>query len=116
MDFIKARGLDKQQLLNQIQIGDISFTPQAPNYGVHLPAPGVYNPQQPINYSTFPQPQQYYPSPQLNHVQQPPPFQYGQQTGTYNHNQQHPVYPHQMLPGTWSPNPNPSNSYKQDNK
>ena len=119
-DFVKARDLDKQQLLNQIQIGDIGFTPQAPNFGAQssLPSPGIFYPNQtsqfqqhPFNYNNQAnsQPQQYYQNPHSNQLQQPPQLPQRQQPGTWNPNQQ--PYPHQMLPGTWSPNPMPPNAY-----
>ena len=104
----------KQQQLNYSnQAYSQPHIPQAPTNGVQssLPMPGIYNPnqtshfqQQPFNYSnqSYSQPQQYYQNPHLN-----PQLQHGQQPGTLNHNQL--PYPHQMLPGTWSPNPKIAN-------
>ena len=125
--FTKARSIDKQQLLAQIQsppsqsMGNYTVPPSST-----LPAPGVWNAppyqQQPYaamyypqNYQNTPPSQHTYPPGQYQQpmgaygnqgMQQPPfgqmpqPQQPFQQTGGQNSNQP-PQFPHHQLPGNW---------------
>ena len=117
MDFVKARNLDKDQLLSQIQMGGMNISSNAPTstYAPNHAAPGVWSPPPSQQNAQFPP--NYYNQPQSL----PPPTTYGQPNyqqahiqyqQPYNPAPSHqqpayvspPQYGYQQQPGVWTPN------------
>ncbi|KAJ3335315.1 pH-response regulator protein palA/rim20 [Kappamyces sp. JEL0680] len=114
-DFVRARNIDKEQLLEKIQTGGnpSPTTPARPYNPAPLPAPGVWTPPQQASYPQGYPPQGFQNPGTWNQSQQPPqwnqypPQNYPQHGHSPSPGPQQPSYPHQQLPGTWQPSQPP---------